>query len=108
LDRPKISYYDFVNDDLKYASFNGLYWDIQTIDSSGDVGGYTSLALDSSGNPRISYYDETNTNLKLAVTCVGSNQFDYNADCYVNLLDFAQFANQWLDCTVPFNPDCVR
>jgi hypothetical protein len=28
---------------------------------------------------------------------------DFNTDCYVNLLDFAEFASAWLDCTDPQN-----
>ena len=83
--KPRISYYDQTNGDLKYASWDGSRWVITTVDGTnykkgsnwdGDhgrykdkfitVGMYSSLALDSSGNPRISYYDQTNGDLKYA------------------------------------------
>ena len=41
-------------------------WRIQTVDSAGWVGWYTSLALDDSGYPHISYYDNTNADVKYA------------------------------------------
>jgi parallel beta-helix repeat protein len=40
---------------------------IQTVDSAGDVGLYTSLAFTPGGHPAISYYDATRTALKYAV-----------------------------------------
>lgn len=69
---PRIVYYDFTNGDLKYAYCDAncqlaASWTITTVDSTGDVGKYASLALDSAtGNPRISYYDSTNGDLKYA------------------------------------------
>jgi hypothetical protein len=69
--QPHISYYDFDNGSgagkLKYARrTTSGNWSIETVDSAGDVGAYTSIALDSSGRPHISYFDFTNGNLKYA------------------------------------------
>ena len=59
---PHIAYYDRsairlgeeINN-LKYARKSGSSWTIETVDSTGDVGKYASLALDSESNPRIAY-----------------------------------------------------
>lgn len=64
---PHISYrYRLGDSDLRYAWLNGTTWLTETVDSAGDVGKYTSLALDSSGDSHISYFDDTNDALKYA------------------------------------------
>ena len=63
---PHISYYDQDNGDLKYAHWTGQKWEIQSVETAGDVGQYTSLALDEQGQPHISYYDASLGDLKYA------------------------------------------
>ena len=41
-------------------------WDIQTVDSAGNVGQYTSIAVNGSGHPYIGYQDVTNADVKYA------------------------------------------
>jgi hypothetical protein len=80
-DKPHISYYEWndvawsmVNGNLKYASWTGTSWNIETADSDGNVGKDSSLALDSADNPHITYLDGTNGNLKYATrTSAGWN-----------------------------------
>jgi len=69
--RPHISYYHNIpgmpaNGNLKYAYHNGVGWQIETIDTPGDVGEDTSIEVDSNDRPRISYRDNSNTNLNYA------------------------------------------
>jgi hypothetical protein len=66
-----ISYYDKTNGDLKLSyQTSGGVWKSETVDEGGalleDVGMYTSISLDSVGNPYITYYDYTNGRLKFA------------------------------------------
>ena len=68
-----ISYFDDTNKDLKYAICSSgcttaSNWNIVSIDTSGGVGYYTSIAIDSNDVLHISYVDNTNTDLKYA-TC---------------------------------------
>jgi FOG: PKD repeat len=63
--RPHISYFDRVNQQLKYAEWNGTAWVIQIVDDN-NSGGHTSLVLDANDNPHISYVDFRHNYLKYA------------------------------------------
>ena len=72
---PHVSYYDRgsfapfpyeYRQDLKYAHWDGAGWQIETVDSDGDVGDYSSLALDSAGYPHVGYHDTSHRDLKYA------------------------------------------
>jgi hypothetical protein len=72
-----ISYRDSTNGDLKYATCSSSCtsassWTRSTIDSDGNVGSRTSIAIDSNGAVHISYYDITNGDLKYATDQSGS------------------------------------
>jgi len=41
-------------------------WITETVDSGGDVGGITSLAIDRQDHPHIAYYDATHRGIKYA------------------------------------------
>ncbi|MBL6634670.1 MAG: hypothetical protein ISP35_00565 [Ilumatobacteraceae bacterium] len=74
---PVISYRDSTNTALKVAACTTADCSgtptITTVDSDGDVGYYTSIAIGDNGYPVISYLDATNSALKVAA-CT-------NADC---------------------------
>ncbi|MDX9863187.1 MAG: hypothetical protein RBT34_00125 [Anaerolineaceae bacterium] len=65
-DIPHVSYYDWLQYDLKYATIKNNRWETKVVDRLGDVGGYTSIVLDDSDQPLIAYYDFTDLDLKLA------------------------------------------
>ncbi|MDX9870815.1 MAG: FecR domain-containing protein [Clostridia bacterium] len=82
--QPHLAYYDESNGGLKYATNPTLQyieeewnigdWQIDIVDTVGDVGQYASLALDNGGKPHISYYDATNEDLKYAANTDGAWQ----------------------------------
>ena len=65
---PVISYYDVTNEALKVAACTTTDCtgtpSIMTVDSDGNVGQYTSIAIDDNGTPIISYLDSANNDLK--------------------------------------------
>ncbi len=76
--KPYISYYEYdlslEEGYLKYATLTSGSWVKEYVDKEGgdDVGQYTSIALNSDGNPGISYYDAEKQNLMYARRSGGS------------------------------------
>lgn len=69
-----IAYFDETNDNLKYAVGADGIFTKEIVNSTGSVGTYSSIALNSSGSPRISYFDLINQDLLYAVR-LGSNNW---------------------------------
>ncbi|MEW6407977.1 MAG: chitobiase/beta-hexosaminidase C-terminal domain-containing protein [Patescibacteria group bacterium] len=73
-----ISYYDRTGEDLHYATNTNSGgciadgWYCRVIDSPGNVGGWSSIALDSNEKVHISYCDDTNYALRYATNSAGS------------------------------------
>jgi hypothetical protein len=67
-----VAYYDNTNFDLKHAWRSGGVWQLETLDSAGDVGGTPSIALGGSGEVHIAYSDATSGHLKHATNASGS------------------------------------
>lgn len=58
----QISYYDTDQQDMIFTKRSGLAWQLETVDSAGDVGRYNALLEDA-----IAYWDATNFRVKLAL-----------------------------------------
>jgi hypothetical protein len=63
--RPAIAYYDIAarsasyrtHKDLKFASFNGSSWQVETVATAGAIGQYNTLWFDDAGTPFICAYE---------------------------------------------------
>jgi len=68
-EEPAISYN--VQGSLGYAYIYNSSWYTRTVDSSANVGAYSSLAINSLGSARISYFDDNADDLKYAYWQIG-------------------------------------
>ncbi len=94
---PVVSYHDSIGDDLRLLHCNdpncsGDDESITSPDTVGDVGLWTSLALDASGNPVVSYQDSTNRDLKVLhcndPNCSGGDESITSPDTVGNVGNF--------------------
>ena len=80
-DALSISYYDAMNQDLKFAACtancitDSPTWTSIVLDATGDVGKFSSLKFDSLDNPHISYYDATAGDLRYAFFDIDSTEW---------------------------------
>ncbi|MEZ4638721.1 MAG: cadherin-like domain-containing protein [Caldilineaceae bacterium] len=106
-----ISYRDASNGNLKVARYDGAIWQIEAVDTVGDVGYDISLA-EISRPTAISYYDASNGDLKYAI--LGNNgTFTYTLDPnFCGTDSFTYHAHDGLFdsnvATVTLNVSCVN
>lgn len=103
---PIISYYDNSNKDLKVAFLSIISaWVTQVVDSGGDVGQYSSIDLDYSGDLHVSYYDLTNGWLKHARAFKGGSEWGWGT---VEVVDSAGNVGKYSSLRVdPFNQTMI-
>ncbi|MGB2346814.1 MAG: putative Ig domain-containing protein, partial [Candidatus Poseidoniaceae archaeon] len=78
-----ISHHDMTNLDLKYATCSSSCttasnWNSVAVDTTGNVGRYSSIAIDANDGVHISHYDVTNQDLKYIVLDSSSNVYGYS------------------------------
>ena len=66
-----ISFREYINNDLIYATNSSGLWATEIVDSLGSVGEYSAIAVDAVQKVYISYYDYTNRSLKYTTNAPG-------------------------------------
>ena len=94
--KPQISYYDAINEKLKFATYNGETWSAEDIDINSEVGLYTSLNLYSDDDPGVSYYDANLGNLKYAYNNDGGG---WTIETVDNSTNVGQYSSLQIDST---------
>ena len=97
---------------VEYSLNNGSSWSEVSPPSSGDSGSYLwNLPAVDSNQCLVRITDEflpyaTDTSDSTFTIFICHLQGDLDGNCYVNFDDFVIIANEWLECGIPFDPDC--
>ena len=98
---------------IDYSSDNGLNW--HAVDTVPNTGSYIwdPLGVADSNQYLIRISDpvniaasDTSDETFTIFQCTKQLRGDLNGDCYVNFLDIAILAGDWLECANPFDPSC--
>jgi hypothetical protein len=98
---------------IEYSTDNGQSF--QTINTLENTGSYTwdPLPVEDSnqcliriGDPLNVAISDTSDNIFTIFQCTKQLKGDLNGDCYVNFLDIAILAGDWLECGNPFDASC--
>ena len=97
---------------IDYSSDDGQTW--ENIDICENTGSYPwDIPLTDSNQCLLRVSDlsapsisDTSDDVFTLFQCQQELDGDLNGDCYVNLLDFAMFVEDWLKCANPFDPSC--
>jgi hypothetical protein len=84
-------------------------WTLNSAVISGDkvVWGADFYYYDSELGTSESYSDLFDSTIQIECGDRGYSLADFNHDCKVDFVDFATFANRWLDCTMPEDENCI-
>lgn len=96
---------DVIKSTYSYEGFGLTYWDRDPNELTrleGDIEAYLDRVTVTEDNWTPS------CDLIKADGFADDLSFDINGDCYVNLLDFAEFAESFLDCYEPTDGDCSK
>jgi len=108
---------DYVNDVvIEFSTDSGFDWTEVTPPNAGNNGSYQWLVPSENSDDclvRISNANDPNAfdvsdDMFTIFQCQGPLVGDLNGDCYVDFLDFAMLAEQWLRCGNPFDIACVE
>lgn len=86
---PLVAWYHPVDFDVMYATKSGGIWNVETVDSAGDVGYNARLFVDPQNHPVIVYTDVTNAAIKIARHDGAGWQFTSLAGGYYEFNDAA-------------------